>query len=176
MRYALVVLLVLIGLCSSAQSNPFSGGTVIPYGTQPAQPQPPQNIYIISRTEYMLDDTHLNEPGVAILLSAWQSGTPNGDEVPGVDIYITGGPTQRRATTDRFGYIFVKWPFADSDKEKDWYLQFSLDPKDPYAPGSASTSVCAHVPEDKSSFTNLSDILGPYSIYKSAYLRGLPLS
>ena len=82
-------------------------------------PVEPQDIYIISRTEYTLDN---NAPGVVILLSAWQSGTPNDVEVPGVNIYITGGPTDRVARTDGYGYIFVKWPFSESDKDKSWVL------------------------------------------------------
>ena len=163
-RYVLVVLLLLIGLCSA--QGPFSGGTVILPGTTQ-----PQDIYIISRTEYTLDN---NAPGVVILLSAWQFGTPNDVEVPGVNIYITGGPTDRIATTGPSGYIFVKWPFTANDVDRDWALIFSPDPNDPYAPGSASTTVCTHVPDDLNAFTELSEILNAYPGYRNKYLRELP--
>ena len=177
MRYALVILLVLIGL-SSAQS-PFSGGPVTPgpsVSTPPSgyvitPPVQPQDIYLTSRTEYTRDNQ--NRPGVVILLSAWQPGTPNDTPVPGVNIYITGGPTYKKVTTGQSGYIFVKWPFDDSDMGRDWSLSFSPDPNDPYAPGSAATNVCAHVPDDLSSFTPLDKILNAYTegVYQSVYLN-----
>ena len=182
-RYVLVVLLVLMGLCQAI--SPFDEGAIvggsggyipsvsIPYEENVPVPIPvePQDIYIISRTEYTLDN---NAPGVVILLSAWQSGTPNDVEVPGVNIYITGGPTDRIATTGPSGYIFVKWPFTANDVDRDWALIFSPDPNDPYAPGSASTTVCTHVPDDLNAFTELSEILNAYPGYRNKYLRELP--
>ena len=171
MRYALAILLVLIGL-SSAQST-FSGGTTKPGPSVSTSPSVPvitspvqQDIYLTSRTEYILSDQ--NKAGVAVILSAWQPGTPTDTLVPNVDIYITGNTstgstfTKRMVNTGTSGNVIVEWFFGDKN-DKSWILNFSQDPNDPYAPGSAFTTVSSYIPEDKNpSFTNKETIEGAY--------------
>ena len=139
----------------------------------PPEPSKPQdNIYLASRTDYILDSYSPHEPGVLTLLSAWQQGTMNGALVPGKDIYITvfeegtAVPHEKLlVNTQDNGYVFFKWIFEESEKNKSWIICFSPDMADPYAPGSAMTTVSSWIPEDKYSYTSESEFAEAYPGY-----------
>jgi hypothetical protein len=143
---------------------------------------PPQNegTYLESRTEYIRDDTNNKMlPGVLILLSAWKHGTTTDELVPNTPIYITileeGSKVihlESTVTTGVNGYVFFKWIFNDSEKNKKWIINFSPDSSDPYAPGYTATTVGSYIPDDLSAFTLESEIVSAYKGVSVSYSNG----
>jgi len=146
-------------------SGDFASGVSQP----PEPPKTQDNIYLVSRTDYILDYFYPNNPGVLTLLSAWQPGTPNDVPVPYKEIYITiseegnANPYESIVvTTEGNGQVFFKWIFDESEMDKSWIINFSPDSGDPYASGSALTTVSSWIPEDTYSFAPESDFANAY--------------
>ena len=145
---------------------------------KPITPKKPTNeIFIKSRTDYILSDLppYEDKPGILILLSTWQIEDGKEALVPYKDIYITiseegkGVYREKQVTTGDNGQVFFKWTFKENQDDKNaneydksWVVNLSPDSSDPYAPGSALTTVSSWIPEDTYSFTKESVIANVY--------------
>jgi len=140
------------------------------YGDFSATLEAEPEIDLQARTEYIIENRQW--PGVLILVSSWQHGDPNDVTVPDVPVYITvfeeGSVTpysyKDNVKTNEYGYLFGKWVFEESEKDKSWVIYFSTKPGEPGAEAIATT-VSSHIPDDLSHFTPESEIYEAYPAY-----------
>jgi hypothetical protein len=144
------------------------GRLVISTGHAPQR----NDISIQSRTDYALSDVIPNNvrPAVLIMLSTWQIKEGEQALAPNNDIYIyrteegqanSGTVVRGPVTIGNNGYVILKWIPDINERKKAWIFNFSPVSDNPYAPGSAATTI-SPFPEDTSSFKSESDYRKDY--------------